>query len=207
MGVFGNFNEVNRPDTMLAAEGPEDGKETEQEAEVTDTVHDKGLLGGIAGTLLFKVVADQQVGTEADTFPADKHDQGIVTKYQHQHGEDEQVQVTEVAVEALFTVHITDGVEMNQGADTGDDHDHHGRQRVKQEAPINLQVTNRHPGGNDDLMRLDRVADQLEKVLAGDQERKEQRACTNRADDLLALDEPLAKQPVNNTTEQREEGY
>jgi hypothetical protein len=39
---------------------------------------------------------------------------------------------------------------------------------------------------------------QLDKVLAGDQERKEQHTSTNRTDQLFVLDEPLAKQPVNN---------
>ena len=197
MSILCDFDKINCPDSM-APQRPEDGKETEKETEVTNTVHNKRFLRGITGTLLFEVVADQQVGAETDTFPTDKHDQCVVTEHQHEHGENEEVQVTEVTVETFFTMHVTDGVEMNQGTHTRDNHDHQGRERIEQEAPVHLQVANRHPGCNNILVRLDGIAKQLDKVLAGDQERKEQHTSTNRTDQLFVLDEPLAKQPVNN---------
>jgi hypothetical protein len=56
-------------------------------------------------------------------------------------------------------------------------------------------------------MNLYGVTEQLVKILAGDQERKEHRTGTDGTNDLFVLDEPLAKQPVDNRTEQREEGY
>ncbi len=94
--------------TPCAAEGPEKGEEADEEAEVTNAVDDKGFLGGVAGTLLVEVVADQQVGTETDPFPADEHHQSIVPQDQHQHGETEEVQVGEEAVEAFLAMHVAD---------------------------------------------------------------------------------------------------
>jgi len=124
MRLLADLDKVDRPDAVLAAKRPENGEQAEQEAEVTHAVHDKGFFRRIAGTLLLEIVTDQQVGTETDAFPADKHDQGVVPQHQHDHGEDEQVQVTEEAVEPLLAVHVTDRVEMNEGTDPADDHQH-----------------------------------------------------------------------------------
>ena len=130
MSILSDFDKINCPDTM-ASQRPEEGKEAEQETEVADTVHNERFLRCVTGTLLFEVVADQQVGAEADTFPTDKHDQCVVAEHQHEHGEDEEVQVTEVTVETFFTMHVTNGVEMDQGTHTSDNQDHQGRERIE----------------------------------------------------------------------------
>ncbi len=143
--IFRDLHEVHRPDPF-AAEGPEQGQQAAEKAEVTDPVDNKRLLGSITSTLLLDVVTDQQVGTETDTFPADKHNQRVVAENQEQHGAGEQVQIAEEAVEALFTVHVTDRVEVDQGTDTGNDQNHDSGQRIKQEAPLDLQVPYRDPG-------------------------------------------------------------
>ena len=51
----------------------EDEEDAEREAEVADAVDDEGLDGGGAGRRLFVPEADQQVGGEADAFPAEEH--------------------------------------------------------------------------------------------------------------------------------------
>ena len=125
MGIGGNFNKVDGPDTVTG-ERPEQNEQSTEETEVTNTVNNKCLLGSVAGTLLLVVVADQQIGAETDALPADKHDQGITTQNQHQHGESKEVQVTEESVVASLSMHIADGVEVDQGTNPGNHQNHHG---------------------------------------------------------------------------------
>ena len=69
----------------------------EQEAEVADAIDDEGFdRGGVGGGLLVPE-ADQQIGAEADAFPAEEQLQQIVGRHQHQHGESEQRQKGEEA--------------------------------------------------------------------------------------------------------------
>src|SRR6476620_8901811 len=59
------------------AEGREDQHDGETEADVTNTIDDKSLLGGIRGGSAFVVVTDQQIRTEAHAFPTEE-DQEVV---------------------------------------------------------------------------------------------------------------------------------
>jgi len=63
----------------------EDKKHTEQEAKVTDAVHDKGLLSGIIVCFILKPETNQQIGTKSDAFPSDKHHQVVTTHDEQQH--------------------------------------------------------------------------------------------------------------------------
>ncbi len=95
-----------------------------EEAEVTDTVDDEGLLACIRGGLALKIEADKQVGREAHTFPTDEHQQGIAGEHQNRHEEQEEVQVREIAPVAVFMRHVTGGVNVDQESDTCDDQQH-----------------------------------------------------------------------------------
>ena len=89
----------------------------EQEAEVADAVDNKCFLAGVRCGVLLVVEADQQVGREADTFPADEEQQEVLGQNQRQHEEHEEVQVGEEAVEPIFVRHVADGVQMNEEAE------------------------------------------------------------------------------------------
>ena len=77
-------------------------KHPDQNADIADAVDDKRFLGRIRRRLLLKEKADQQVGTEADPFPADKQHQQVVPHDQQQHEEDKEVQVGERTAETLY---------------------------------------------------------------------------------------------------------
>ena len=95
----------------------EDQENAEREAEIADAVDDEGLDRGGVGRGLFVPEADQQIGREADAFPAEEHLHEIVGRHQHQHGEGEQRQIGEEARPVRILVHVADRIEMDE-ADT-----------------------------------------------------------------------------------------
>ena len=60
------------------AEVVEDQEHPDQHADIADAVDDKRLLGRVRRRLLLVEEADEQIGTEADTFPADEQQQQVV---------------------------------------------------------------------------------------------------------------------------------
>ena len=94
----------------------DDQEHRQQKAEIANPIDDEGLLAGIRGRILGVVKADQQIGDESDTFPADKHQQEICRQHQRQHEKQKQIHVAEEAPVALLGCHVADGVEMNQQA-------------------------------------------------------------------------------------------
>ena len=54
-----------------------EGKDADQESEVSDPVHDKGLLPGNGLFFIFIPEADEEVGAEAHAFPPDEHEQDV----------------------------------------------------------------------------------------------------------------------------------
>ena len=96
----------------------------EQEAEVANAVDDEGFFAGVGGGVVREVEADEQVGGEADAFPADEQQQEVLGEDQGQHEEHEEVQVGEEAPVAFFVRHVADGVDVDQEADAGDDAEH-----------------------------------------------------------------------------------
>ncbi len=74
LGVRAKLGELQRP-RAPSADRPEEQHEAEQEAGVTDAVDDEGLLPGIGVFVLLVPEADQEIGTEPDTLPADEKEQ------------------------------------------------------------------------------------------------------------------------------------
>ena len=114
-------------------------KDSDQKSKVADAVDDERFLAGIGRRCFLKPEPDQQVRREAHTFPSDKHQQGIAGQHQHRHEEEEQIQIGEVAPVAFFLVHVTDGVDVNQETDAGDDQQHDQRELVENEAEVDVQ--------------------------------------------------------------------
>ena len=110
------------------AEVDHDQEHRQRKSEVADAVHDERLVARVGRALLHEVEADQQVTAQAHAFPADEQQQIIRRQHQGEHEEHEQVQIREEAVVAFFVRHVADGVNVNQRADAGDDHQHdHGQ--------------------------------------------------------------------------------
>ena len=124
---------------------PEDHEHGQQQPEVADPVHDERLLTGSRLGLVVEPEPDEEVAAETHAFPPDEQDRKVGAEHQHQHEEDKQVQVGEIAWVRSVLTHVSHAEHVDQGTDTGHYHEHHGRQLVDLERQIDLQLTNRHP--------------------------------------------------------------
>ena len=94
---------------LRRAKGCDHAEDGQRETEVADAIRDEGLARSVRRFLAIEVVADQQVGAETDTFPADKHHQEIRAHHQHEHRKHEEAHVGEEAIEARIAVHVAGG--------------------------------------------------------------------------------------------------
>jgi hypothetical protein len=90
--------------------------------------------------------ADQQIGSEADPFPAEEHLHQAVGGHQHQHREAEQRQISEEARLARVLLHIAPAVEVDEARDRGDNDQHHRGQRIDAQRPVDGQRPGLDPG-------------------------------------------------------------
>ena len=124
---------------------PENHEHGQQQPEVADPVHDERLLTGSRLGLVVEPEPDEEVAAETHAFPSDEQDGKVGAEDQHQHEEDKQVQVGKIAWVRSVVTHVSHAEHVDQGTDTGDHHEHDGRQLVDLERQIYLQLTNRHP--------------------------------------------------------------
>ena len=137
-----------------------DQRDAQQKAEVAHAIDQERLEIGEDGGGARVPEADQQVGHQANRFPAEEQLQEVVGHHQHQHREGEQRDVAEKALVARVIVHVADGVDVHHQGHEGH-HQHHERgQRVDQEADIEERAARADPGVE---VAVERVA--LEHVL------------------------------------------
>ena len=102
-------------------ERPEEQQDADGEAEVADARGDERFLPGADRGLLQEPETDQQVAAKAHAFPADEHQDDVRGEHQSEHEKDEQIQIGEEAVVALFVGHVAGGINVHEQADEGDD--------------------------------------------------------------------------------------
>ena len=118
---------------------------TEQEPDIAHAVHDECLVGGLAVLDILVPEADEQVGAEPHAFPAEEREKQAIGKHEHNHAEQEQVDVGEEAGKAAVAVHVTDGVQRDERADTRHEQEHDAGESVEQESDIHLEERNINP--------------------------------------------------------------
>ncbi len=121
------------------AEVPHQSEGAENESGVADAVHDESLVRRVARRLAVEIKTDQQVRAQADAFPADEHENVIVRQDKREHGEHEEVQVSEEAVIAAFVRHVSGGVDVDQHAHAGDEEQPDGGERVEEESGVGVE--------------------------------------------------------------------
>ena len=144
VGEFGGL--LENLDVIQRTEISQDQADTEDEAEVTDTVDQEGLHVGKNRGRTGVPETDQQIGDQTDSFPAEEELHEVVAHHQHQHGEGEQRDVAEEAVVTRIFLHVADGVDMDHQRHEGHDQHHRGRQGVDHETDFKLVVTGGQPG-------------------------------------------------------------
>ena len=104
---------------------------------------------------------DEEVGREADEAPADEQQEEVPRLHEHEHREDEERHVREVAALLVVAGHVAHRVPDDQPADAGDDEHHHARERVEQDLEVDLEVAGGEPGVRGrDLLAVGRVCAQ-----------------------------------------------
>ena len=135
---------------LIAQAAAEIGKhqtDTEQKAEVADTVNQKGFQVGKSRARTFEIETDQEIRHQAHSFPAEEELDEVVAHNQHQHAESKQRNIAEEALVAdFFIVHITDGIDMYHQRYAGNHDHHHRRHRIDQEADGEIQAAHCQPG-------------------------------------------------------------
>ena len=105
-------------------------RDADREEQVTDAVDDHRLDRRRIGGRPVIPVVDEQIGDEADPFPAEEQLQQVVRRHQHQHREGEQRYIREEARRGLVMRHVADAVDMDHQRDGADHRHHHQRQHV-----------------------------------------------------------------------------
>ena len=181
-------------------------EECDQEAEVANTVGDEGLLAGVNGAGFQEPEADEQVRGQAYALPAHEHQQVAVGQNQHQHKKHEDVEVGEIAVVAALMLHVADGEDVDEEANTSDDQQHDQRKLVEPEAILNREAPRGHPGGVRLDMRDLRGGHSEELCCNPNGVSERRRGRTQRDGIDQRLGEALAQQAVDRGARQREQG-
>ncbi len=90
----------------------DDGKDGDEETDITDAVHDKSFFRSVIVVDVFKPVSDKQVRTETYTFPSNKENHIIRSQHQEEHEKNKKIQVAEIfcIVRCIFLLHVSDGI-------------------------------------------------------------------------------------------------
>ena len=90
-----------------------------------------------------EIEPDQQIRTKTDPLPPDEHQNIVVPQHKHEHGEHEQIQVSEEAIIPAFVRHVTGGVNVNQHANAGHKQQPDRRKGIEQETVVGLELRGR----------------------------------------------------------------
>jgi len=190
----------------------EDAENPECKAKVTDPVHDEGLdCRGIRARLLIPE-ADQQIGRETDPFPAEEHLNQVVGGYQHQHHEGEQAEIRLEPRNTGIVMHIAGGIDMHQRGNRGHNDQHHSRQRVDPDRPIEHEIVDRDPPHKLDgvpfhgLTAVEDTADVEEGDPGQDRSDHQQSGCYDLREEvaLMAADGTTTKSADQRANERQE---
>ena len=98
------------------------------------------FLPAFGRAVLLVPETDEQIGAQADAFPADEHEEHVARGHEREHHEDEEVQVGEVPGEAFIVVHVAGGVDVDEKADARDDEAHDNRERIDPETDASRRI-------------------------------------------------------------------
>ena len=137
---------------------PDEEHEPEREGRVADRVHHERLLGRGDGFGLVVPEADEEVRREADESPADEQEEEVPRLHQHEHREDEERDVREVAPLLVVACEVAHRVPDDEPADARDDEHHRAREGVEEDLHLDVEVARSKPGvGGRDLLAVGRV--------------------------------------------------
>ena len=105
------------------------------------------FLAASAAERLLVVVADEQVGADADALPSEVEKQEVVGEDEGQHRRREEGLDGEVPAVAGVALHVAQRVDLDHQADEADNRQHDGGKLVEGEADAQLEVGEGDPVG------------------------------------------------------------
>src|SRR5215469_11491115 len=188
------------------SECAEQQEHAQHEAEVANTVDDKGFFAGIRRGFPQEVKTDQQVAAQAHAFPAHEEQRVVGREHQDEHEKHEQVQVGEEAVVTLFVRHIARGIDVNQEADPGDYQKHDYGEMIELQVETGAEATCDNPveeGLHERLMILREVIQEFADGFEGAGKREARGAQSDGVDQPFR---PLAaKKAIDRRAQQRQQ--
>ena len=122
-------------------------RDADREAKVADAVDDESFDGRGIGRRTLVPVANEQIGDEAHTFPAEEKLQQVVGRDQHEHGEGEQREVGKKPGNGFVMRHVAGAVDMDEHGHCAD-HGHHDQtQCVLPQSPVRREAAYGDPVG------------------------------------------------------------
>ena len=189
--------------TAEVAELREHQHDRERHTEVTDTVDDECLLGGRGSRVLVLPEADQQVGRQADAFPAEEHHEVVGCEHQREHRGYEEIEEREEPAAPLIVLHVADRVDVDQRADTRDQQDEQPGQLVERERHVDVEAPRIDPGEQRGRVRTI-ILGLAEELREQDHAENEGRGRSQRADDVAETVGFLAPRQEDRRTRERD---
>jgi len=119
--------------------------QAEEQSQVADTGGDEGLLRRGGRRRFVEPEPDEEVGGEADQFPANEEQQQAVSDEEAEHRRGKEAQEAEELFEVGVLRHVAGAEDEDQQADEGHHHAHQRGQRVQQPAEAQRPVSEVEP--------------------------------------------------------------
>ena len=116
-------------------------EDTDKEEHIGKTSDDESLLRSGHCCMELIVETNEQVGAHTHQFPEQVHLENVGGDHQSEHRHGEQGQERIVALEALLTMHVAEGVDVHHQTDRRNDDEHHHRNGVQQDAHVEMQAS------------------------------------------------------------------
>ena len=117
----------------------------DEEEHIGKACDDEGLLGGCDGGGCRVIETDEEIGRYADQFPEHVHLEDVGGEHQSEHRHGEEAQVGIIALEAAFTVHVAERVDVHHERHGGNHHEHHHRDGIEEHTEVEMERTERQP--------------------------------------------------------------
>ncbi len=86
-----------------------------------------------------EIETDEQIRAEADAFPADEHQNVVVRQDEREHGEHEEIEISEEAVVAALVGHVADRVNVDEHAHAGDEEEPDGGKGIEEKTGVGVE--------------------------------------------------------------------
>ena len=89
--------------------------------------------------MIFKPEANKEVRAKANALPSEEEEEEVISHNEDEHGKAKKIDISKEEMESGVTFHIADRVDVDQKADSGNNIDHNGGERIDDEVKRDLE--------------------------------------------------------------------